>query len=494
MDWFKKIQNLLKQKALPKSGVCVGLDVLETSFPQYVILKKAKDNLSLYDCGRIFDQKKVIQDIHRMTNQVAVSLPRDKVILRVIDLKMTLEEDLFFHIQKRAEQVVPIGLDDLYWNYQVLKKESGVVSILFCAIERDKMHAYQKEMSQLGFKKVAYTISTLSYVNTFLFNYQDHLADKSYLLIDIGMRQLEVCVIHQGQLVFSRSLNLGFEYMIRLIMEQTHVDFSEAQQILLGQIPEQNATEDQAKHVREVFHVWSERVLKELEMAQRLVTTKYGHHIDDFILSGCPLHYSYDLSYISELLKNHFDKEVTIFDPLKNTFLDHQARIQQDDMNAIYSLAVPLGSAMQMARNVSFNVDLFEKQSKVAKRKGGVSLSLSQKMQWVSALILLISLLLSVMTYRGYRSEFSKVAMWQSQLNQVEQDNRIRQKKLKKQKKLLEQWPKTQPVFMAAYHYFQNNFHLDESLNYRSLTLKPNVISVTVVDRNGQTKTEEVAL
>lgn len=498
MDWFKKLKQ--KLKSFKKIGVFtyVGLDVLETSFPQYVVLHKTKKTFSLYDCGRIFNRDEVLGKIKDLNVKVAVSIPRDKVIVRVMDISYQESQSLVEVIMEHAEQAVPFALGELFWKYFIIKKSKNKAVVIFCAVTKEKSNQYAQELKGMGLKNVVMTASTLSYVNTFLFNHCDELSNKSYLLVDIGMRQLELCIIEDGVLVLTRSLNLGIEYMLRMLMDKFDIDFPTAQKVVFG--APKNKEEPEAETllnetvVREVFHVWTERVLREIELAKRFYASKYAKKIDSLVMSGCPIQYGYDLDYIANVMSKHFDLETMLLDPLKNAILDHQSLVHQEDLQQINSLAIPMGLALQLVKQAPLMINLNGQDKDIREESSYWSHMAGQKNKVLAIGVGIILCVLAAQSYFIKKSQIKKNKVLKSEYVLSQKQAVTFKKKIKKQKEKLGRIHIPQSLFLDVHTYFSQKKQEESTLRYEKYLFQSGKGIVYAKDAEGQEVIEEVTL
>ena len=415
MAWLKN--NIQKIMNFKKSMI-VGLDILETSFPQYLILKKSGKELTLFDCGRIFDCNEAFLPIQKNAKSIAVAIPRDKLILRIFHINYTQTQSLMEKVLDKAQHSIPFKLSDVLWRDCVIHKQRGKATVLFVAVERRLVAKYQRDLAKIGFKEVLLTASTLAYFNSFLYNYIDKLEDQHYLLLDLGMRQLEICVVSNGGLVFTRSLNLGAEYVIRLIAEAMDLDFGTAQSILFAQKNIKDlGRDDMDEKLREVFHLWTTRFIKEVEMASRFFVTKYNKNITKLVLSGCSFDLNYNLEYFLEILKTHFEKDVEILDPLSKVVLDEHASFNMERVKG-NALSIPMGLALHFTKHIHYDISFT---SKAQRRRDQFE---NQYFRPFAALLIVLFLL-------GFLLNTSSVNKKESQLRELRTSVNMERKKAK---------------------------------------------------------------
>jgi Tfp pilus assembly PilM family ATPase len=83
-------------------------------------------------------------------------------------------------------------------------------------------------------------------VNAFEITMPEAFANESVALVDIGFKHTSVCVVDRGELVLTRTVNIGGDRLTAGLAEAMNVTYAEAEGIKVGMAPEvQSALETQ---------------------------------------------------------------------------------------------------------------------------------------------------------------------------------------------------------------------------------------------------------
>jgi Tfp pilus assembly PilM family ATPase len=78
-------------------------------------------------------------------------------------------------------------------------------------------------------------------VNAFELSLPEAFANESVALVDIGFKHSSVCVVDRGELVLSRTVNIGGDKLTAGLAEAMNITYAEAEGIKVGMAPEVQA-------------------------------------------------------------------------------------------------------------------------------------------------------------------------------------------------------------------------------------------------------------
>ena len=99
---------------------------------------------------------------------VFLSLPRNVVIIRYVDLPVALKENLQGSLRYEMEKFIPLPENEIFYDYQIIseEKETGKLRILLAIIKRTTLDPYLALLSQLNLR-----ISGIEFCSTAISNY-----------------------------------------------------------------------------------------------------------------------------------------------------------------------------------------------------------------------------------------------------------------------------------------------------------------------------------
>ncbi|MBU0650892.1 pilus assembly protein PilM [bacterium] len=354
----------------------VGVDILDTYFPEYVVLKKDQQILSLSECGEILDIRKKIADLRNKADKISVSIPRDKVLMRTFEIVSADMTNIDKLVENEVRKTIPLEIEDLYYKYHVMQQEEDKIMVLFAGVTKNQLDYYISILKRLGLEDVVIGVSSASYYNCFLFNYKDVLANKVYYLLHIGTRTVEICIIANGVIVFTKSLNLGADAIAHYIEEYLDINFEKAQQIAysLKKSGETLSDEDKDKVVK-ALQDWNDRLFHEIDLSIKFYKAKYpGSNVSEILVSGCGI----PLTNIKETVMSKLGLTINDLDPFKNLAGAKNIKMNVPDLSET-AMFLPMGLALQSAGLGEINFDFYLKKEEKPKEKIAVKLDLFNK-------------------------------------------------------------------------------------------------------------------
>lgn len=204
-----------------------GLDISDLSL-KIVKLKKKKKLLSLVsfgekeikpgviERGEIKDQDALAETIkdslnkingeRLKTNYIIASLPEEKAFLRVIQMPIMEEKDLKKAVYFEAENYIPLPLESVYLDSQIIPQfnnKSGRLNVLIVALPKKIIDAYVDVFHKAGLKPTALEVEAQAISRALIEKGKEKC---SSLLIDLGTTKTGLTFFSMGSLRFTASL------------------------------------------------------------------------------------------------------------------------------------------------------------------------------------------------------------------------------------------------------------------------------------------------
>jgi len=198
------------------------------------------------------------------TRRVAATVPASKAYSRVLTLPATLKKkELDEAVQLEAGQYIPIPLEDLYLDYEVVGTHEDQIEVLLVAAPRKIIDSYMKFFQLIGLDVCALetTISAASRIISRVENSQDIPT----ILIDLGSLSVDLTV-YDKNLVVNGTIPGGGDDFSNRIAEKLSISKSEANSIKtkygLGVSKHQN-------EIREALKPQLDSLIKEIRRVVR---------------------------------------------------------------------------------------------------------------------------------------------------------------------------------------------------------------------------------
>lgn len=168
-------------------------------------------------------KKNIVGDIS--TRRVAVAIPAARTFTRAVSLPAMKTKEVAEAVRAEAEQYIPVPLDDLYLDYDIIKQDKDGIELLAVAAPKKLVDSYMDLVHVLGLEPVALepTISAASRLFT-----QTEINDEPTVLIDFGSVATDLTVYDKGRLLVTGTVDGGGDNFTEFIAEALGVTTQEA--------------------------------------------------------------------------------------------------------------------------------------------------------------------------------------------------------------------------------------------------------------------------
>jgi type IV pilus assembly protein PilM len=188
------------------------------------------------DNGIVKDHESVAKNIYQLmkhhiigditTRRVAMSIPASRTFNRTVTLPtMKNKTDFMDAIKLEAEQYIPIPIDDLYIDYEVISQDSKQTELFATAVPKKLVDSYMDLANILGLEVVA--METTINAAARLFVQAEQNDDIPTILIDFGSMSSDI-TIYDGTLIVTGTIPSGGDSFSHLIAEKLGVTLQEA--------------------------------------------------------------------------------------------------------------------------------------------------------------------------------------------------------------------------------------------------------------------------
>ncbi len=197
-----------------------------------------KDKESLV--GIIKEAVKKIKGEKLKTKYVVASLPEEKAFLQVIRLPKMSEEDLKGAVIFEAENYIPLPINQVYLDYQIVQPPArGIdhLDVLLAALPKSTIDPYIDCLKLAGLKTKSLEIESLAIARALIKNEN---SSSPVLLIDIGATRTSFIVFSGSSLRFTSSIPVSCQNFTQIIAKALNTSLLEAEKLKLkyGLIPD----------------------------------------------------------------------------------------------------------------------------------------------------------------------------------------------------------------------------------------------------------------
>lgn len=164
-------------------------------------------------------------------NEVRLALPEQVVSTKVIAIPPLSDAELASAIGWQAEQHIPIPLDELSLEYQVLYRpnkgeKKQKMKVLLVGVRKMIIERYVDAFIEAGIEPVLLESQMISLIRSLQFTQND----PTTMVISIGAASMDISIISQGQIAFVFSHLNGGQLLTRTIEQTIGLEAKQAEQ------------------------------------------------------------------------------------------------------------------------------------------------------------------------------------------------------------------------------------------------------------------------
>lgn len=229
-----------------------GLDISDLSLKVVKLKRKgkflrlasfgeAKIEQGIIEEGEIKDEGKLAEVIKEAikkvkgdqlkTKYVIVSLPEEKSFLQVIQMPKMSEEDLKSAVIYEAENYIPLPLEQVYLDSQIIPPVLNHLDhfdVLIVAFPKRIVDSYVRCLKKAGLQPKALEIESLAIARSLI---KDEETNCPVLLIDLGAARTSLAVFSGHSLRFTSSISLSSKHFTEIISKNFNISLQEAERL-----------------------------------------------------------------------------------------------------------------------------------------------------------------------------------------------------------------------------------------------------------------------
>ncbi|MBL8158912.1 type IV pilus assembly protein PilM [Candidatus Saccharibacteria bacterium] len=286
-------QLFFKEKPL------IGLDISQSS-AKFIGLSPKSGNVSSYgyielDQARMQNVQEIEAHLKTQLNEmlnkhsigrlpsrhVAVSVPTYRTFTRSISLPRAAEDDLLSAIHLEAEQYIPVSINELYIDHEVIEKRDDTIEALMSAVPKLYVDATMSACTSIGLTPVLVEPGIMAVARLIR---RAEGGELPTVILDVGADSTDIAILDKSIRV-TGSVDVGGHTMTQAIMKAAKVT-REAAHVLRTQSglnlgPKQTL-------IRKSLEPSLDRIISETKKVMRYYTERLGskNKIEQLIIVG----------------------------------------------------------------------------------------------------------------------------------------------------------------------------------------------------------------
>lgn len=159
------------------------------------------------------------------TKRVALSIPASRTYTRTMNLPLISDSELPEAVRLEAEQYIPVPLDDLYFDYQVIERSEKGIELLAVATPKKIVDSHMELAAILGLEPIAFDASIEAAGR--LFHIQGEANEIPAVLVDFGSVSADL-TIYDNTSIVTGTIPCGGDMFTDLIAKKLSVNKQEA--------------------------------------------------------------------------------------------------------------------------------------------------------------------------------------------------------------------------------------------------------------------------
>lgn len=246
--------NVLKKNIINFEDACFGVDLGDLFVKVLQLEKKGVDDVvrsyalatipeGCIEDGRIIDKHQVAKAIKAAiaaakpkkisTKKVICCLPESKVFLRVLSLPAMEQTEISEAIKWEIEASIPLSVDQVYYDWQLIGEADGKQNILTVAISREIVDDVL-EVLELANLEV-YGLETESVATTRSLIADSATPGEVSLLVDLGSKRTNFIVAEGNVPFFTSSISFSSNGVTDAIAKTLGISSEEAEKLKISE-------------------------------------------------------------------------------------------------------------------------------------------------------------------------------------------------------------------------------------------------------------------
>lgn len=201
LDIDGRVIKLVQLKTAPSGTQAVKCVSKEVDFNDD-LPEEEREDILVNALKEIFHENKI------KAKFLITALPRDLAVVRYITLPSGDEAEIRQMIKFEAERHIPFPIDKVEIDFQIINKGPEESEIFLVAAKKELIDRRISLLEKAGVIPSVIDLSSFAVFNSFI-NSDDKAAMGAVALIDVGQRAVEINIVRDGLLCFTRSALFG---------------------------------------------------------------------------------------------------------------------------------------------------------------------------------------------------------------------------------------------------------------------------------------------
>jgi len=156
---------------------------------------------------------------------IVLSVPEDKIFLRILDVPKMEDEEIPEAIKWGVEENIPISIDEVYYDWQIVHKEKENMKILVAASPKRVIDSLIDSFEEAGLHVCILEADSMATGRSLLAKGENN----PVLVVDIGIEGTGYFIYHDGYPVFSSSGSISGQMFTDAVSKYYELEWKKAE-------------------------------------------------------------------------------------------------------------------------------------------------------------------------------------------------------------------------------------------------------------------------
>ncbi len=262
-------------------------------------------------------EKLIISSLHKpqygsfSTDRVIISIPEDKSFIRVITMPLMTEAQADNAILFEAEAYIPLPMDQVYFDWQIIRKTGTNMDVLMIASPKAYVDSYMGIIEKAGLKLCGIEVEAQSVARALL----GSPSPEPLLIADMDAFKTSFVMVENGVLKFTSSVPIAGNIFTERLSKALSITSMQAEQIK-REYGLTNTT--QYPNLRTQLMPAVEDLAAEIK---NILKFHYDHseaHIGNLIMTGGGSKLQHIAEIVEPFLEQYAPIKINVADPLQH--------------------------------------------------------------------------------------------------------------------------------------------------------------------------------
>lgn len=245
------------------------------------------------------------------TNRVVVSIPESKSFIRVMEMPLMDESKAENAIMFEAEAYIPVPMDQVYFDWQILSKNSKTMNVLVIASPKEYVDTFMHIVQDAGLKLCGIEVEAQSVARALV----PESVSEPVLLVDMDAFKTAMVIVENGYLQFTSSVPVAGDIFTEKVAKTLGIKPEQAEQLKrdIGL-----ANTEKYPNLKEALMPAVEDVAAEIKNVLKFHYDHSETHVNQILLTGGGAKLQHIGEILPTLLEQYGPLEVTIANPFEH--------------------------------------------------------------------------------------------------------------------------------------------------------------------------------